>query len=230
MMAIRQAIESGHGDSCLRHRDQEHVILRPATLHSPHDAGGRPKDLAPVCAPHRPERTVGDRSFALRLTEHPQVSPGRAQDDMHGGVAGNVDGGVAGTVDGSMAGGIGGAAGNEGGVIATIRAVMRSIDRVLRAMAPCRALTVPLAACALLASTVEAQANASADTSFFAAERMAALSAAERAAWERYLAASRQRMRAERDSMAAEVRAAGLAERTPAPSGPNFMLKGGMTR
>lgn len=59
--------------------------------------------------------------------------------------------------------------------------------------------------------------------------RLAALPPAERVQWERYLADSRQHAEQDRAHMAAELRAVGRSEPTPAPAGPGFFVTREMT-
>ncbi len=59
--------------------------------------------------------------------------------------------------------------------------------------------------------------------------RIAALPAAERDAWLRYLEASRHNRERDRAAMDAELRAAGRERPTPAPAGPGFVLDKNMT-
>ncbi|HEX5871120.1 MAG TPA: pectate lyase, partial [Longimicrobium sp.] len=77
-----------------------------------------------------------------------------------------------------------------------------------------------IAVAALLAAgPIEAQAADS--VNLLAADRIAALPAAERQAWERYLETSRRQRAIDAESLASEVRAAGLRVPIPAPSGPD---------
>ncbi|HEX2189557.1 MAG TPA: pectate lyase [Longimicrobiaceae bacterium] len=64
---------------------------------------------------------------------------------------------------------------------------------------------------------------------YLAPERIAALPAAERRAWERYLAASRRLREADRRAQAAELRAAGVERLAPAPTHPGFGIGPHMT-
>ncbi len=61
------------------------------------------------------------------------------------------------------------------------------------------------------------------------ASRIAALPAAERDAWLRYLEASRHNRERDRAAMDAELRAAGRERPTPAPAGPGFVVAKNMT-
>jgi PelA/Pel-15E family pectate lyase len=61
------------------------------------------------------------------------------------------------------------------------------------------------------------------------ATRIAALPAAERDAWLRYLEASRHNRQRDRAALDAEVRAAGRERWTPAPAGPGFVVEKHMT-
>src|SRR5687768_4652127 len=67
------------------------------------------------------------------------------------------------------------------------------------------------------------------ESALLAPARIAALPAAERQAWERYLGVSRSRAQADRDALAAELRAAGLEKATPAPRGDGFGIESRMT-
>lgn len=67
------------------------------------------------------------------------------------------------------------------------------------------------------------------ESALLAPARIAALPAAERQAWERYLATSRRQAQVDRDALAAELRAAGLDKATPAPRGDGFSVESGMT-
>jgi pectinesterase len=76
---------------------------------------------------------------------------------------------------------------------------------------------VPLFATLVLAGPIQAQAADSAE--LLAPTRIAALPAAERQAWERYVETSRRQRALDAESLSSELRAAGLREPIPAPSG-----------
>ena len=80
----------------------------------------------------------------------------------------------------------------------------------------------------LLAAPLAAQQPAR-EEALLAPARIAALPAAQRAAWERYVATSRQLAQADRAAMAAELRQAGLEKETPAPHGNGFEIESRMT-
>ncbi|MET0396418.1 MAG: pectate lyase [Longimicrobiaceae bacterium] len=73
------------------------------------------------------------------------------------------------------------------------------------------------------------QPRAERESALLAPARIAALPAAERQAWERYMAVSRQLAQADRDALAAELRAAGLEKATPAPHADGFGIEPRMT-
>ncbi|HEX8212264.1 MAG TPA: pectate lyase [Longimicrobium sp.] len=91
-----------------------------------------------------------------------------------------------------------------------------------------RRTTIILWAALCGAAPLAAQ-QAAREEALLAPARIAALPAAERSAWERYLATSRQLGEADRAVMAAELRQAGLEKATPAPHGDGFNVEPRMT-
>src|SRR5687768_12655898 len=96
-----------------------------------------------------------------------------------------------------------------------------------------RALLLALAAAALPGCAArlpaQQQPRSERESGLLAPARIAALPAAERQAWERYLAVSRRHAQADRDAMAAELRAAGLDRAAPAPRADGFAVERRMT-
>ncbi|HEX8359055.1 MAG TPA: pectate lyase [Longimicrobium sp.] len=86
--------------------------------------------------------------------------------------------------------------------------------------------SIPILLAALGAASLAAQER---EQELLAPARIAALPAAQRAAWERYLAESKRLGDADRAVMAAELRQAGLEKATPAPRGDGFNVEPRMT-
>lgn len=87
-----------------------------------------------------------------------------------------------------------------------------------------------LASCAVAQSgTAPAPATAAVPDTLLAASRIAGLPAAERAAWQAYVVASRRNAERDRAAIDAELRAAGKETWTPAPAGRGFDVTDAMT-
>ncbi len=91
------------------------------------------------------------------------------------------------------------------------------------------AVAAALPGCAARLPAQQQPPRAERESALLAPARIAALTAAERQAWERYLDVSRRQAQADRDAMAAELRAAGLEKATPAPHADGFGIEPRMT-
>jgi len=91
------------------------------------------------------------------------------------------------------------------------------------------AVAAALPGCAARLPAQQPPPRAERESALLAPARIAALPASERQAWERYLDVSRRRAQADRDALAAELRAAGLEKATPAPHGDGFGIESRMT-